>query len=240
MKKLLIFVAMILCIALAGSVLAAKEVKMTRLDDAVVENLATSRGDCVVGNMNPTAYAITDWVWGLEGYKYLFDPSQGCGATCVNGLTVTDVHMLLNFGPEDVPSTFSAYVDVEESVWDDLLGCWFPGPEICVSDVVEFTVTEAGLYDFTIPVVCDCMEFGYQYLLSFHITTEFPEAGRPDIITDEFPVGCTSWNDYGFGWQDMQGFDLPGEIIMWADANCCENPVATETETWGSIKSLYR
>lgn len=241
MKKLFLLVTLVLCLALSVQALAGtKDLAITRVDDATVANLSAARAECVVGNLNPIAYSITDWVYGLEAYKYLFDPTVGCDL-CQSGLVVREVHFLLNFGVEDVPATFSAYADVEESIWDAAIGCLYPGPEICVSDPVEFTVDTEGLYDFSIPIVCECMEVGYPYFLSFHFTTEFPETGRPDIITDEAPLGCVSWNDYGTGWFDLvNDFDLPGEIIMWADADCCEDPVATETKTWGDIKSLYR
>jgi hypothetical protein len=33
---------------------------------------------------------------------------------------------------------------------------------------------------------------------------------------------------------------FPGNILMWGDVVCCEDPVATESRSWGAIKSLYR
>ena len=73
-------------------------------------------GVCGVGNPNPLAFALTDWVWGAERYKYMFyaDPAQ-CTA-CTEGFTVESVGLVLQFGVEDVPSTFDCRVDFEEAL----------------------------------------------------------------------------------------------------------------------------
>jgi hypothetical protein len=72
----------------------------------------------------------------------------------------------------------------------------------------------------------------------------FDPAGEVNLYTDDIPVGCTSWineND-GSGWVDLvngpPGF--PGELLIFGNVNCCEEPVATEDRTWGDVKSLFR
>jgi hypothetical protein len=139
MKKLSIAVLSIMCLALlAGTALADRQVIVTPVTgDAIPFDQgitpAGANGACTVGNLNSLAYAITDWVWGAEKYKYLFyaDPAQ-C-TVCPEGFTVESVTLYLQFGPEDVPSSFDARVDFEEAIWDDGLQCWYPGPEVCVS-----------------------------------------------------------------------------------------------------------
>jgi hypothetical protein len=33
---------------------------------------------------------------------------------------------------------------------------------------------------------------------------------------------------------------IPGDNVMFADIDCCENPVANENSTWGEMKNQYR
>ncbi|MFH1843729.1 MAG: hypothetical protein ABIF77_11045 [bacterium] len=238
---------MLLCLSLllvANTALAGKTVSVTRIDnpDPQVYTMGgATRSDCQVGNLNDPAWLIGDWVWGEEGYKYLFHPQTSC--SCPIGFQLETIHMLMDFGVEDVPVTFEAYVDLEEAVWDDLLGCYYPGPETCVSPVYQFTIDTAGTYDIAMSIFdhCDCAYMNYNYFLSFHFVTTFDSAMLPSLVSDEFPVGCTSWNDYGFGWQDLvNDFGWPGELMMWADVVCCEFPVGTENGTWGEVKTMYR
>lgn len=140
-----------------------------------------------------------------------------------------------------MPATFSAGVDVANAVWDPSRECLRPGSAFCISDAAEFTVEAAGLFEFSIPFTCECLDVSSPYFLSFHVTTVFPETGRPDLLTDEAPLGCTSWNDFGSGWIDLvTENELPGEIIIRASAECCDDPLDAENKNWGDIKSLYR
>jgi hypothetical protein len=200
-------------------------------------------GACVLGNLNPGYWAIGDWIWGAEKYKYLFYADQTDCSACGQGFTVESVTLYVQFGTEDVPVTFDARVDFEEAAWDDQLGCWVPGPEICVSSSYSITINQPGGYLLTLPMdtACACAAFGYWYGISFEFLTAFNSGMEPDLITDNYPVGCTSWNDYGAGWEDLvTGFGFPGEIIMYADMTCCPDPVPAERDTWGSIKSMFR
>jgi hypothetical protein len=172
---------------------------------------------------------------------YLFYPLDTCG--CPLGFHLEAVHLMMQFGAEDVPASFDVYVDLEDAVWDDLTGCYYPGAETCTSLIYTVDITTEGVYDISIPIFsqCACAHLDYWYFLSFHFLTNFAGTALPGLIADDFPVGCFSWNDYGFGWQDLvNDFGWPGEIIMWGDALCCELPVSSEDNTWGTVKNLYR
>jgi len=246
MKKLSIVVLSVMCLALmAGTALADRQVTVTPVTREAIPfnpgiNPSGADGVCQMGNLNPFVYAITDWVWGNEKYKYLYyaDPAQ-C-TVCTEGFTVESVTLYLQFGVEDVPSTFDARVDFEEAIWDDALQCWYPGPEICVSSSYTVTIDNPGLYAINLPMdtACACAHFGYWYGISFEFLTAFDS--NPDIITDDNPVGCRSWLDYGMGWGDLLDFGFPGEITMVADIDCCHNPVPTDESTWGDIKAMFR
>lgn len=244
---------MILCLVLtAGTALAGKTPVVTRVGDYEVQEMnfgAPTRSDCVIGCTMPPAFAITDWIWGDEGYKLLVCPYMCC-TVCPLGWWIEDVNWYMQFGPEDVPAVFDVYVDLEDALWDPATQCWYPGIEDCISQVYTVTIDAAGLYEISIPLYdeCDCAYFfdpitldPYYYFLSFHIVTFFDPTMRPDAITQDSPVACTSYNDYGFGWEDLVvDYGWPGNIIIWANALCCDFPIAAAPATWGNVKSLYR
>ncbi len=234
-----------LCLLLmAGSAMAAERaVVVTPVSGNVINiNQSTANAACVMGNLNTPVYAITDWIWGNETYKYLFDANQEGCATCPSGFKVEAVHFFMQFAADDVPVTFDCKGDFEETVYDPTLGCFLPGAIICESPVYTVTIDKAGMYDIALPLIaddCPCAFFGYKYALGMTFLTSF--ASEPDLVTDDTPVGCTSYDDYGLGWYDLvTGFELPGEMIMNADIICCDNPVDNENSSWGEVKSLFR
>ena len=81
------------------------------------------------------------------------------------------------------------------------------------------------------------------YLLSVHFEEFISATGAvPDLITDAGPATlCTNWNNYGTGWYDLLGAfpTWPGQLVFFADAECCTPPVPVDSKTWGAIKDLY-
>jgi hypothetical protein len=249
MKYLSTFALLVFCLVLAtGSAVAAeKHAIVTPVSGEAIPINPTlvptgADGVCGMGNLNPIAFALTDWIWGAEKYAstYYADPAQ-CTA-CTEGFAVESVNLVMQFGVADVPSTFGARVNFQEALWDEALQCNTPGPEICVSSEYTVTIDTPGLYNITLPMdsACACAQFGYWYGIGFEFTTAFTTGMEPDMVSDEFPVGCTSWNDYGSGWIDTIDFGFPGEISLSAEIVCCNNPVAAEQDTWGDIKAMFR
>lgn len=243
MKHLRIMLLVTLCLALLGTQALAREVIVTRIDNPDIEfsGVEAPRQDCQVGNLNAPAFAITNWVYGNEVYGLIFDPLATCA--CPLGFDVETVHMYMQFGAEDVPATFEAYVNLAEAEFDPDSGCWLPGTEVCVGEVYSITIDTAGLYDISLPLgeSCECAAMEYMYMLSFHILTAFPTGMEPDAVSDDIPTNCTSWNDYGAGWVDLVAdIGWPGNISLYADVMCCEFPVGDADNTWGGIKNLYR
>ncbi len=246
MKLLSMLTVICLCLVLVvGLAQAEREVTITKLTQEVrtLDASKSAAADCAMGNLNSPAYAIGDWIWGAESYKYMFYADEAQCAACSEGFTVEAVNMYLQFGAEDVPASFTAFVDFEEAAWDEVLGCWVPGPEVCTSPAYTVTITDPGLYNISLPMdaeSCPCAYFGYWYGVSFSFLDAFPEASRPDLITDDTVVGCTSWNDYGSGWIDFVDFGMPGEASIYADIVCCANPVSIELKSFGDVKALFR
>ena len=245
MRHLSMLVLLVLCSALTvGAAPADREVVVTPVGELQADiNSQGSTGVCVFGNDNPAAFAITDWIWGQESYKTLFYADPALCSVCTEGFTVESVTMYMNFKVEDVPITFDAMVDFEEAVPGQEAGCQVPGPAICTSPTYSITIDTAGLYAVSLPMtdICACAELGHWYGVGITFPNAFPETQRPDAVTDESPLGCVSYNDYGSGWLDaVTDFGFPGELIMYADIVCCSNPVPVDGATWGSIKSMFR
>lgn len=234
----------IVCLALvSGAAAQQKTVTVTPVEGPVLTtDAAGPAGVCIYGNDNAPAFAITDWVYGQESYATVFGaPQPPCG--CAAGFTIEAVHLYMQFAVADVPVTFDATVGFGEALFDETAQCFVPGVQNCESASYTVTIDNPGLYDISLPIdptSCPCAFFDYEYAVYFNILTAFAATGRPDIVTDDVPVGCVSWNDYGAGWEDLQGYGLPGETIMFADVVCCETPVPNEDQTWGGVKSLYR
>ena len=250
MKKAII---MTLCLILvAGSVAAERTITARQLESGTPVfqvNLGAepSRQDCYVGNLNAPVWAISGWFTGAEEYKFLFWPWETCG--CPLGFWTTSVHIYLQFSSSLVyPIVFPIIVDLEDGIWFD--PCWWPGEMDCQSAEYEVTIDAPGLYDIAIPIMDECA-CSYMYWSTsvpgypwgpYLISVYFPILFSADLVTDDVPTPCTVYNDWGSGWVDLYdyGFSDYGNVIMYAEADCCEFPVAEQPATWGSVKSLYR
>jgi len=242
MKTKLILM-MLLCVALMASAATAKEVATATLFDPANMQPGTSDANpiAMVGNLNAPAWLLGGWFTGQESYSYIFNPSQQ--VVCPSGFTVTNVHMFMDFEAADVPVTFDIYADMGSAVMDPATGCYVPGPEECTGELFTVTIDAAGTYDIAIPLGCDCAYVydptgaPYVYYLSMH----FPTAFTARLVSDGIPAACTNYNDWGAGWEDLDPFFTDfGTINMYGEVVCCEEPVATEEKSWGSIKSLFR
>jgi len=238
MKKTVLVTVLSLCLFTAVGVNAADREVTVKLLDQQPQSVNVARspaGDCLVGNLYSPYFAIPGWLIGLESYMYMFDAEESACA-CAAGFAVEAVHMYLQF---EGAESFDMSVGFNEAVWDPASGCWVPGPEICRSPIYTVAVDNPGLYDIVLPVECECAFFGYWYGISVNFESSF--AVSPDIITDNVPLGCVSWNDYGGGWEDLNSvYGFPGELSIYADVVCCQNPVADEANTFGGVKSLFR
>jgi len=245
MKSKMLMILLV-CFVMMATVAVAKEPTMTRIDPADLQDLTilTPPADGLVGNAyNPIAHSIPDWLVGDEAYKYLINPSADL-PNCPVGFQLLSIGMVLEF-PADLPDPyfFFAYGDLETAVWDEVLGCYVPGAEECTGPLTTFFVGP-GTWVIELPMPeCACAYiYGpggvpYMYMLSVH----FVGPVTANLVTDEFPVGCTSWNNKGDGWVDLvNDSNFPGELIIYGDVNCCDEPVATEEKSWGDVKSLFR
>jgi hypothetical protein len=240
MRQLLwCLVAAVLVLGSAASVATAGREPVVRelvtLEATPVE-LGTfgALADCQVGNVNPAAWAINDFLFPPEAYKLTFDPTATC-TVCPMGFNVTTVRVFLQTAGA-CQVVLSA--DVEEAVYQTP-NCPSPGPVVCASPLYAVNLPSAGLWNVGVPITCDCLPPGQKYLLSVHFESA---TCTPALITDAGPaLACTNWNNYGTGWYDLLGAfpTWPGQLKIFADAECCSPPVPAEGKNWGAIKELY-
>jgi hypothetical protein len=242
MRQLLVVgLVLVLACTLAAPALATRDVNPVQIvnpEPTLYDPLAVVPGPCTVGNPNPAYWAIGDFLYPPEEYKLVFDPVDGCGA-CPFGYQITSVHVLLQ---SSSACTIIMSVDLEDAIFPDGPACPKPGPEDCLGGPYQVNLPGAGLWNINLPITCGCAFLDYTYLLSVHFQSLSCTDGTvPDLVTDNFPTVCTSWNNYGTGWTDIvRSFGFPGNLMMWADAQCCEPPVGTGTKSWGAIKGLFR
>lgn len=107
----------------------------------------------------------------------------------------------------------------------------------------SFTVDNEGFYKVTLTGtgLCDCIFLDFTQAL--HVPYFWHEhwGSQLFLVADDNPGHCPDYTvnpNMGYLWYTE--IDAPGNILMWADATCCENPVGTESDSWGSLKALFR
>ena len=235
------FCLLLACLT-AGSIASAREIPTpVRVTDPQIRSLGESMtGTGTVGNTNAAAWIIPDWFWGNEGYKILFNPAEQLA--CPLGFVLEAVHMVVDFDETMVPVTFDAWVDLESAVWDG--ACHVPGPEECVSQPRTVTIEAPGMYDLAFPIDCECAYIRnpvgapYLYMLSVHFEGFFDM----NLVADDLPTPCTVYNQWegSGGWYDLyESFSGAGNLLIYGDVVCCDDPVSAADLTWSQIKSLY-
>jgi hypothetical protein len=226
----------LLVMGAAGAV--AKNVVVRSLDAAEAAGFDAGRdqrqGCYYVGNLNPAAWAISGWLAPPESYMYVFDPGDDC-TDCPDGWRLTHVQILLQ---TDAAADIVLAGSLLEAIYPFGPDCPYPGPIVCETDLLQVSIPGEGMWDVMLPIECDCAFFGYDYVLQ---VTFDSVSGSVDLITDEYPSACTSWNLYGTTMADLvDDVGFPGNLMMWGIVECCDTPVAHEKQTWGGIKTLYR
>lgn len=245
MRRLLIsaLVVSVMAVFVFSPVVAEREVNPQALDRITPTPInlgpAGYTQACQVGNLNAPAWAISDFVLPPEEYKFAFDPKATC-SVCQIGFLVNTVHFVIQ---SSEAMTIVAAVDVEEAVYPTSPDCPEPGQLLCSSGFYTVNLPGAGLWDIGLPIACECYTMERTYLLSVHFESVTSQTGAvPDLIMDAGPAAlCTNWNNFGSGWYDLvaQYPTWPGNLIFFADAECCTPPVPVEDSTWGAIKNLY-
>ena len=196
------------------------------------------RGDCLVGNLNdPVGEPVPNIYFGNETYAYLINPADQCACT-EEGFVVESISQLVYFGPEQIPFDVTVKAYLLAAVWDNLTGCWVPGPILEESLPQTFQVDIPGTFLFNVPMD---MTLGYELDVPYFLALHYAGGGPGMLVVDDQPASCTEFIDTGAGWEDLNTRGRPGggKIILWGDI-VCSVPVAAEDNTWSTIKALYR
>ncbi len=225
---------------LVVSAIAAGDYTIRRVDPQAVQSLDATRipAPCTVGNLNPPAFAVSSWLTPPDKYALIFDP----GATCLDcdiGVRITSVHTMLQ-----TSAACDLVMKVSLLSVDTTVGANCPEPLAVLCGHTEFQVSlpSDGLWDISLPLDCLCADPEYKFALKVKIVSATCTDGLvPNLVTDAYPSACTSYNEIAGVWTDIvSAYGFPGNLMIWADAECCYNAVGNESETWGAIKSIYR
>jgi hypothetical protein len=216
----------------------ARDVIVTPVDPSTIQKYDSRvpSATCEVGNVNPAYWAIGGFLAPPERYAVVFRPQDSSCATCPLGYQISDVHILLQ---TSAAMTVVMSVGLQSATFPTDPGCAEPGPDECVAGPYQVNLPSAGLWDISLPITCDCAFKDFTYLLT--VDFQSVSGGTPDLVTDNFPGACTSWNDYGVGWVDLlPAAGFPGNLKIWADADCCEVPIGTSEESVGGLKERFK
>lgn len=196
---------------------------------------------CNVGNLNPPVYAITDWLYGYEGYKVYVDPWT-CPCPPPEHVMPLEVTMYVYaYDTIGTCGTFQMQADVEWPVGGTPT-CPVPiDSVVCSSSVYNVTIPSAGLWYITLPV--DCIHCLYEpFFISWWFLNDGGCLPGPlTVVTDSTPVNCDSYVNYRGWWEDLVvDYGFPGVISMYATVECREDPTDAREGTWGMIKAMYR
>lgn len=230
-------IAIVLLALLIAGVAVARDA--TQLSSDLPRSAAERyAGACLIGNSDIMGIQGYYGSWGYQNYAIPFNPmNEAC--VCGSGFSVKAVHMLLTTNGLFTSITVRAAL---LTAVDDGTGCLVPGAEIYASAPVTVTALPMPENDIEIPMDMPCITVGENYFMAFYIRDDNGgEASGVGLAIDSSPTPCYSYNDSGSGWVDLvMDSGIPGDNVMFADIDCCENPVANENSTWGEMKNQYR
>ncbi|UCB52759.1 MAG: hypothetical protein JSV10_01320, partial [Candidatus Zixiibacteriota bacterium] len=168
-------------------------------------------------------YYITDWFYGLEWYANFQNPEE-FGCVDVWPFEVVDVGF-------DINVDAAIDIDVQGFVYSNAgdLACPVPGAELCQTPVYTVSLPGAGWWTISLPMQDMCCVYE-PYFAVIYIYTDLYGLGADPISEDDPTDLCRSYNDYGYGWEDLVViYGWPGEMILWstgytAPQNYCEAP----------------
>lgn len=223
------------CPLLTILVLATVAAPAAHLDfsvQPVAPNDARDPWPCIYGNRT-SSNGYEGWWGGLESYARLIDPlTEPCD--CDIGFTIRAVHIMLGL---DATADLQVVARLLEA--DDPWGCPTPGATLAFSPLHEISGIELfGYYEIVIPCDFPCASLTEPYFITvdfFGGTTD-----RVNLVGGGAAESCTSWNDWGSGWTDLVAdIGFQSGLTIWADSDCCYQPIAADDTSWGAVKSLY-
>lgn len=223
-----------LCLSLVAGLAIAREATLTRIE-LDVPSISRTEADCVVGNFdfdNIIGY-YGSWYEGYEDYAYQVQRMHQSPCLCVDGWALRNVSMLLALDTDT--DTY-----MQPVLYADNGGV--PGAVIYSGPVYHITgVPALNYYEITLPFagaeMCQIPPNGTFYL-GFSFLNDGPVYGLPVTAN---PLTGKNFNNWGSGWYDLVAqVGFQGNLLIWAEVDCCANGVQTEESTWDAVKQLFR
>ncbi len=221
MPHLLVIVGCLITLLSALPIDAAgkKEARVVRIGDGLsgeirIRPSLTTADTCLVRHDSGAVWKIEGWVYGAELYKEYLDPAATCMAPYP--FTVTEVAIQMYFETA-TPLYVSADIEAADN---STPGCPVPGALLAISSEWQATVPDSGLYEIWIPLDTPYAVTGPFFAGIYIGNSLAPEIGAA-VITDSFPVLCTSYNiwDSTIGFIDLNNneiYDFPGRLLLYA------------------------
>lgn len=181
--------------------------------DLVIDPSLTAADKCTVKSYDQITYFIPGWVIGMEWYKALIDPAEGCDSAYP--FTVSAVNMPMKF---DAGTELIVSVDIEAIDYATVPGCSVPGQMLTYSSDYELQVPAGGgEFNIWIPLDSPIVVDG-PFFAGFYIANALSYESNAAVYTDSIPVACVSWDvwDESVGWVDLVAGDpqFPGRLVM--------------------------
>ncbi|HWR83942.1 MAG TPA: hypothetical protein VN285_11630, partial [Candidatus Deferrimicrobium sp.] len=212
------FMALVLLMPLTSTA-EKKAAQILRIGDRPAQRLEVrptlaTADTCQVRHDSGAVWAINGWVIGNELYKEYLDPGASC--TGPYPFTVTEVAMQMYFTGA---SPLLVSVDVE-GVDNSVPNCPFPGNLLAISSEYQLQVPGAGLYEIWVPLDTPQVVTG-PFFAGFFIGNTLDPAAGGAVVTDSFPILCTSYNiwDTSLGYVDLCDntiYNFPGRLVLFA------------------------
>jgi len=202
--------------------------------------LDAERSDCQVGSLEFEGYQgyYSDfWTSGQTYFQLIRPAAEGCA--CGAGVTVSNVDMF-------ILANMSANFYVQAELWsavDDGSGCLEPGGPLAVGTGVNFTGFPAeDIYHLSAPLGSPCLAPNDAYFVAFTYL-DISSGSFLGVPVDSTPAACEQYvkTDGVAGHVDpVAEYGWLGNFYVFADLDCCSDPVANDRETWGAVKRMYR
>ncbi|MEE9442881.1 MAG: dockerin type I repeat-containing protein [candidate division Zixibacteria bacterium] len=174
---------------------------------------------CAVYEGGDPAWLVYPWVEGNELFKVYQNPS----ATCTNPypFSINQVHLILYCVDIGI---LHLSADIE-AVDNSVPGCPHPGEMLDITPLYQYVIPAEDLYFITVPLDSPVVVEG-----PFFVGLYIAFSGNPQIaaiVTDDTPVGCVSYNDWGYGYVDLDTVytnpdgtgpikTFPGRMILYS------------------------
>lgn len=212
----------LLALAVAGA--ASATPTLTQLSGPGAYTFARSSAACPVGVPGPAA-APASYFFPLtyEEFRLSFDPAAGC-STCTAGFRIASIHVVLEIHEPCTLTMVASLGTLDASTSPE---CPRPAGTVCEGPVQVVEIPDAGVWDVELPADCGCVPVDAPYTLGFRM---LDMSCWPVLMTDGEPTPCTNWDNIGWGWVDLPGSDSewPGDLLLYADAECCASTGAIE------------